>query len=267
MLLNRNRRGPQFYVLAAITAVVMVYILVPLIFLIVLSFNSSRWLAFPPPGWTTRWFEELFTNPSWLASIVNSVKVGVAVMLLSLLLGVPTSFALVRGKFPGKTALNAFFTSPLIVPVIIIAVALYGLALTFGLAGTFIAFIVAHLIVALPFAIICISSSLMSFDESLEKAAMICGASRIGAIWRITLPSIRPGIVAGGLFAFLISWDEVVLAIFMATPSLQTLPVKIWVTLRADLSPVIAAASSLLIVATMAIVLLVLALRRPQTER
>jgi putative spermidine/putrescine transport system permease protein len=119
----------------------------------------------------------------------------------------------------------------------------------------------------MPFAIICISSSLMSFDDSLEKAAMICGASRLGAIWRITLPTIRPGIVAGGLFAFLISWDEVVLAIFMATPALQTLPVKIWVTLRADLSPVIAAASTLLIVATMAIVLLVLALRRPPAEQ
>ena len=267
MLLNRNRRGLQFYTLAVITGAVMVYLLVPLFFLIMLSFNSSRWLAFPPPGWTLRWFEELFTNSGWIDSIVNSIKIGLAVMVLSLLLGVPTSFALVRGKFPGKTLLNAFFTSPMIVPVIIIAVALYGLALTFGLAGTAIAFIVAHLIVALPFAIICISSSLMSFDESIEKAAIICGASKFGAIWRITIPSIRPGIVAGGLFAFLISWDEVVLAIFMATPSLQTLPVKIWVTLRADLSPVIAAASSLLIVATMAVVLLVLAFRRGEPTR
>ena len=267
MLLNRNRRGLQFYTLAVITGAVMVYLLVPLFFLIMLSFNSSRWLAFPPPGWTLRWFEELFTNSGWIDSIVNSIKIGLAVMVLSLLLGVPTSFALVRGKFPGKTLLNAFFTSPMIVPVIIIAVALYGLALTFGLAGTAIAFIVAHLIVALPFAIICISSSLMSFDESIEKAAIVCGASKFGAIWRITIPSIRPGIVAGGLFAFLISWDEVVLAIFMATPSLQTLPVKIWVTLRADLSPVIAAASSLLIVATMAVVLLVLAFRRGEPGR
>lgn len=267
MLLNRNRRGPQFYALAVITGAVMVYLLVPLFFLIMLSFNSSRWLAFPPPGWTLRWFEELFTNSGWIDSIINSIKIGFAVMVLSLLLGVPTSFALVRGKFPGKTLLNAFFTSPMIVPVIIIAVALYGLALTFGLAGTAIAFIVAHLIVALPFAIICISSSLMSFDESIEKAAIVCGASKFGAIWRITIPSIRPGIVAGGLFAFLISWDEVVLAIFMATPSLQTLPVKIWVTLRADLSPVIAAASSLLIVATMAVVLLVLAFRRGEPGR
>ena len=267
MLLNRNRRGLQFYTLAVITGAVMVYLLVPLFFLIMLSFNSSRWLAFPPPGWTLRWFEELFTNSGWIDSIVNSIKIGLAVMVLSLLLGVPTSFALVRGKFPGKTLLNAFFTSPMIVPVIIIAVALYGLALTFGLAGTAVAFIVAHLIVALPFAIICISSSLMSFDESIEKAAIICGASKFGAIWRITIPSIRPGIVAGGLFAFLISWDEVVLAIFMATPSLQTLPVKIWVTLRADLSPVIAAASSLLIVATMAVVLLVLAFRRGEPTR
>jgi putative spermidine/putrescine transport system permease protein len=151
----------------------------------------------------------------------------------------------------------------MIVPVVIIAVALYGLVLQWGLNGTLFAFVMSHMILALPFAIICIASALQTFDVALEKSAMICGATRAQALMRITLPSIRAGIVAGGLFAFLISWDEVVLAIFMATPTLQTLPVKIWVTLRTDLSPVIAAASSVLIAMTVALLAITALIRRP----
>ncbi|MGD9741892.1 MAG: ABC transporter permease [Dongiaceae bacterium] len=247
MLLTLQRMGPGRYVLYVITAIAVFYLLLPIVFIPILSFNASRWLEFPPPGWTLRWYEQLFTEEQWIGSIWNSVKVAFLVTASAIVLALPAAFVLVRGKFLGKTALNAFFASPMIVPVVIIAVALYGFALQWGMAGTLFAFVISHLILALPFAIISIGSSLQTFDIAYEKSAMICGASRAQALLHVTLPSIRPGIIAGALFAFLISWDEVVLAIFMATPSLQTLPVKIWVTLRTDLSPVIAAASSLLI--------------------
>jgi putative spermidine/putrescine transport system permease protein len=247
MILTRHRMGRGRYLIYGMTGVVLFYLLLPIVFIPILSFDSSRWLEFPPPGWTLHWYGQLFGQGQWIDSIVNSVKVGILVTAGALVLGLPTAFVLVRGNFLGKTALNAFFTSPMIVPVVIIAVALYGFVLRAGLAGTLVAFVLSHLILALPFVVISISSALQTFDIALEKSAMICGATRLQALRRITLPSIRSGIIAGSLFAFLISWDEVVLAIFMATPSLQTLPVKIWITLRTDMSPVIAAASSVLI--------------------
>jgi putative spermidine/putrescine transport system permease protein len=266
MLLTLNRMGPGRYALYAIGALVAIFLAFPIVFIALLSFGSSQWLQFPPPGWTLKWYQALFADPRWLAAIGTSLKVGVTVMTLSVLLGLPASFALVRGNFRGRLALRAFFTSPMIVPVVIVAIALYAFALKFDLNGTFGAFVAAHLILALPFSIICILNSLEGFDESIEKAAIVCGATRLEAIFRVTLPSIRLGILSGALFSFLVSWDEVVLGIFMASPTLQTLPVKMWSTLRQDLSPVIAAVSTLLIVLTIAVMAVAALLRRRQSR-
>jgi putative spermidine/putrescine transport system permease protein len=158
--------------------------------------------------------------------------------------------------------LYGLFTLPMIVPLVIIAVAVYALFLKLGLTGTTFAFVVSHVIVALPFTIISIINSLKLFDQSIEDAAVICGASRLQAIFKVTFPGIRPGMVAGGLFAFLVSWDEVVLSVMMASPTLQTLPVKMWTTLRQDLTPVIAVASTLLIALSVLVMVIAAALRR-----
>jgi putative spermidine/putrescine transport system permease protein len=262
MLLSLNRMGPGRYLLFTIGLAVAAFLLLPIVFIALLSFGSSQWLQFPPPGWTLKWYQALLADSRWLSAVATSFKVAACVMILSVLLGLPASFALVRGRFRGRMALRAFFTSPMIVPVVILAIALYAFVLRFDLNGTFIAFVAAHLILALPFSIICITNSLEGFDESLEKAAIVCGASKLEAILRVTLPSIRLGVLSGALFSFLISWDEVVLSIFMASPTLQTLPVKMWTTLRQDLSPVIAAVSTLLIVITVAVMVAATLLRR-----
>lgn len=262
MILSLNRMGPGRFVLYGIGVAVALFLLLPVVFIALLSFGSSQWLQFPPPGWTLKWYEALFADPRWLGSMLNSVKVGACVMVLSVALGLPAAFALVRGRFPGRTALHAFFISPMIVPVIILAIALYSLVLKLGLNGTFVAFVAAHLILALPFSIICIVNALEGFDVSVEKAAIVCGATRLQAIRRVTLPAIRLGLLSGALFSFLVSWDEVVLSIFMASPGMQTLPVKMWTTLRQDLTPVIAAVSTLLIVLTIAVMLVAAFLRR-----
>ncbi len=140
------------------------------------------------------------------------------------MIGGLAAFALVRGSFPGREFLRGFFLTPLILPVVILAVALYALFLRIGLAGTFVGFVIAHLVVALPFSILAISSALENFDPAIEKAAIVCGASPWEARWKVTLPGIRHGLLTGAIFSFLVSWDEVVLAIFMASPTLQTLP-------------------------------------------
>ena len=255
MLLDLKSMGRFRFALYGANVLVALFLILPIVFIVALSFGSSPWLAFPPPHWTLRWYRELVDKREWLVAIGNSFKIGISVMFLSLALGVPAAFGLVRGRFPGRNALAALFMTPLIVPLVIIAIALYGLYLSIGLSGTTLAFVLSHLVIALPFSVIATSNALQAFDENLEKAAIVCGATRLQALIRVTLPGIASGIVAGALFSFLISWDEIVLAIFMSTPTLQTLPVKMWSALRLDLTPVIAAAATLMIALT--VVLLV----------
>lgn len=263
MLLSPNAIGGRLRAgLYLTTGAIAAFLLLPIVFIVLLSFGSSQWLVFPPPGWTLKWYEQFFANPQWMASALTSLKVAILTTVCAVALGLPCAFALVRGKFPGREALYALFTLPMIVPLVIIAVAIYALFLKLGYTGTLLAFVISHTIVALPFTIISIINSLKLFDQSIEDAAVICGASRLQAIVKVTFPAIRPGIVAGALFAFLVSWDEVVLSVMMASPELQTLPVKMWSTLRQDLTPVIAVASTLLIGLSIAIMLIAALLRR-----
>lgn len=266
MLLSFDRLGGLRWVLIGLTALVTAFLALPVLFIGALSFGSSQWLIFPPPSWTTRWYGELFADPRWLEAAWTSAKVAVATTIASVTLGLLASFALVRGSFRGREVLRAFFLTPMILPVIVLAVALYALFLRVGLNGTFAGFVLAHTVLALPFSVIAISTSLEAFDRSIEDAAIVCGAHPLEAKLRVTLPAIKLGLFAAAVFSFLVSWDEVVVAIFMASPNLQTLPVKIWATLRQDLTPVIAAASTLLIAFTVALMLLGALLRKVWTR-
>ena len=266
MLLNYQRLGKLKWALWAITIAVCVFLLMPIVFIAALSFGSSQWLVFPPPSWTLKWYGQLFADPRWFETAFTSLVVGVLTMICSVVLGLLASFALVRGKFPGRELLRGLFLTPMVLPVIVFAVALYALFLRVGLNGTLVGFVIAHTILALPFAVISISNSLSAFDTSIENAAVLCGATPLEAKLKITLPAIRLGLLSGALFSFLISWDEVVVAIFMASPTLQTLPVRIWSALRQDLSPVIAAASTLLIALTLTLMILASLIKRALTR-
>jgi putative spermidine/putrescine transport system permease protein len=243
MLLDFDRLGAMRWVLLAVGAAVALFLLLPILFIVALSFGDSQWLIFPPPGWTLEWYRQLFTDAGWIDSLLTSAKLGAIVTVLSVLIGFLASLALV-------------------LPVVVLAVALYAFFLRLGLNGTITGFVIGHLIIALPFSIISISNSLASFDTALEDAALICGASPLQVKLRVTLPAIRLGLFAAAIFSFLASWDEVVVSIFMASPTLQTLPVRIWATLRQDLTPVVAAASSLLVGLTAILMLAGAVLRR-----
>jgi putative spermidine/putrescine transport system permease protein len=262
MLLDFDRLGVWKWVLVTITAVVALFLLLPVVFIAALSFGDSQWLLFPPPGWTLRWYRDLLADPRWLEAAWTSARIAIAVTVLSVVLGLFASLALTRGNFRGREILRAFFITPMILPVVVLAVAIYAFFLKIGLNGTFLGFILAHLILALPFSIISISNALEGFDKSIEDAAILCGASPWEARFRVTLPAISHGLFAAAIFSFLVSWDEVVVAIFMASPTLQTLPVKIWTTLRQDLTPVIAAASTLLVLFTIVLMLLAALVRK-----
>ena len=266
MLLTYDRMGGLKVVLWGIAVAVCIFLLVPIIFIIALSFGSSKWLAFPPPAWTLRWYQDLATDPRWLTAAFTSLKIGLLVTICSMLLGVTASLAVIRGRFPGRQFLRGLFLTPMVLPVVVFAVATYLLFLRVGLGGTLIGFVIAHTVLAFPFAFITISTSLENFDKSIEDAAVLCGAPPIVAFLKITVPSIRLGLLSAALFSFLISWDEVVVAIFMASPELQTLPVLIWAALRQELSPTIAAASSILVLITLVLMMLIAALRRRLAE-
>ena len=219
MLLDFEKLGVWKWMLIAITVAVCLFLLLPIVFIAALSFGSSQWLIFPPPAWTTRWYGELFADPRWFYSALTSLKIAVIVTVLSVVIGFLAALGLNRGTFPGRDLLRALFLTPMILPVVVLAVALYALFLRLGLAGTTFAFVVAHLLIALPFAIIAIGTALEGFDRSIEDAAILCGASPWEARLRVTVPAIKHGIFAAAVFSFLASWDEVVLAIFMASPS------------------------------------------------
>jgi len=250
------------WVLITIAVIVAIFLLMPVLFIVALSFGSSQWLIFPPPSWTLRWYQEFFADPRWLASVWTSAKIAVVVTIASVSIGLLASFGLTRGNYRGSEVLRGLFLTPMVLPVVVLAVALYGLFLRIGLNGTFLGFVIAHVLVALPFSIISISNALEGFDKSIEDAAILCGASPWEAKFRVTLPAIRSGLFAAAIFSFLISWDEVVLAIFMASPTLQTLPVRIWGTVSQDLTPVIAAASSLLVGFTVLLMIIAALLRK-----
>lgn len=266
MLLTYERLGGLKAFLWSVTVLVCVFLLVPIVFIVALSFGSSKWLAFPPPAWTLRWYQALAADPRWLSAALTSLKIGFLVTICSVLLGLGASLAVIRGRFPGRQLLRGLFLTPMVLPVVVFAVATYLLFLHVGLGGTLAGFVIAHTVLAFPFAFITISNSLESFDKSIEDAAVLCGAPPVIAFLTITLPSIRLGLLSAALFSFLISWDEVVVAIFMASPELQTLPVLIWAALRQELSPTIAAASSLLVLITLVIMITIAALRRRFAE-
>lgn len=266
MLLSYDRLGGLRWGLWLITILVSAFLLLPVIFIALLSFGSSQWLVFPPPSWTLKWYQDILADPRWLEATWTSFKVAVLVTVASVLLALPASFSLVRGKFRGRLVLRGFFMTPMIMPVVVFAVAIYALFLRIGLSGTLLGFVIAHTILAFPFAVVAITNSLQGFDKAVEDAAVLCGATPLQAKIKITLPAIRLGLLSAALFSFLISWDEVVVAIFMASPTLQTLPVRIWGALRQDLSPAIAAISTILVLITLAAMIVAAVVRKAMSK-
>ncbi len=185
MLLNFDRLGWWKLVLMGITLLTTAFLLLPILFIAALSFGSSQWLIFPPPGWTLRWYQELLEDPRWLDSAWTSFRIAIIVTVLSVLLGLVTSFGLNRGRFLFREALKALFLTPMILPVVVLAVALYAFFLQIGLNGTLTGFVISHLVLALPFSILSITNALEGFDKSIEDAAVLCGASPFEAKIRV----------------------------------------------------------------------------------
>jgi putative spermidine/putrescine transport system permease protein len=245
----------------AIVSGVALFLVAPTLVAVPISFTTTSSIQFPPEGFTLKWYGEVFTSHDWRDAMLNSLVIAVATSCLSLVLGTAAALVLSRAAFRGKTIVLGLLLSPLVTPVIVLSVGIYLVFARWGLSGSFAGLIIAHTVLALPFVIVSVLASLKTLNANLELASAGLGATPWFTFRRVTLPLILPGIVSGGIFAFITSWDEVVIAIFLTDISTRTVPVMIWSQVRAMLDPATAAVGAILIVISAAGMLLTYKLR------
>lgn len=248
--------------LRIISVLVAVYLIAPLLVIIPVSFTGKQSFEFPPSSWSFDYYIKFFTDPVWQSSLRNSLVLALVVAVVATVLGTLAAFALTRVVFRGREFSRTILLTPMMVPSIVSAVAVYAVALRLGLIGNFGGFVAAHTMLALPFVIVAVSASLSSFDSRLEDASAILGANKWQTLTRVTLPLLMPGVLSGAVFAFVTSFDEVVMALYLQTPQLRTLPVQMYTSVKLQTDPTIAAASTVIVVATTAIILLPQLLRK-----
>lgn len=242
-------RGPGWFV-RVVAALVLAFLAVPILIIFPLALSPSGYLSFPPRGMSVQWMRRILAERPWLDSMLLSLELAAIVTVLATLLALGIALALVRGSFPGKRAVYALVLSPMIVPGIITAIAVYFFFAALDMIGSVAAMALGQAILAIPVAVIILSASLQGFDLRLEQAAMSLGASRVTAFRRVTLPLIAPGLFSAAVFAFLTSFDELLIPLFLSGPTVQTLPVRIWNTVLFQLEPTVAAVSALMITVT-----------------
>ena len=229
------------------------FLCAPIAIVVMVSFNATEFIQFPPQGWSLRWYRNYFLARQWVEPTLLSLRVAAVTMVLSTVLGTAAAIGLTRGRFRGRRALEFFFISPMVVPTIVLAIGLYLLFARFRLVGQPIVLYLAHTVVAAPLVIVIVSAALKTTDAGIELAARSLGASYLRALWHVTLPAILPAVISGAAFAFLVSFDEVVLSIFLGGPATTTLPKRMWESVRYEIDPTLTAISTLLVLIPIAI--------------
>jgi putative spermidine/putrescine transport system permease protein len=255
-----------YYGLRLFCGLVFLFLIAPIVIIVPLSFNSEMFFSFPMPGLSLRWYEEFFTGLQWQLSLKNSVIVGVSATVLATVLGTLAALGLTRAHIPFKGLILATLISPIVVPIVITAVGAYYFYAKVGLASTLPGMILAHTALGVPFVVITVSATLAGFDQNLIRAGSSLGADPMQVFFRVTLPLILPGVISGALFAFVTSWDEVVVALFLAGPEQHTLPRRMWSGIRELLNPTILAVATLLVAVSVLLMTAIELLRR-RSER
>jgi ABC-type spermidine/putrescine transport system permease subunit II len=253
-----GRASPGLWLVAGI---VLTYLVVPSFIVFVMSFSGGLFLEFPPRTLSLRWYHTYWDSAQWLAATARSFKVAVLVTVLASAAGTMASLALVRREFPGKTLLRALLISPIIVPTIVLSIGVYSVYASWRLIGTTWGLVLAHSVLAIPFVVVNVTAVLYKLDRSLERAARIHGAGPLRAFGLVVLPLIWPGVASGAIFSFLTSFDELVIAMFIAGRD-PTLPKMMFDGIRYEMNPVVAAVSSQLILVSSGALLVWAWLRR-----
>jgi len=239
----------------ALAWLVCLFLMVPTIIVVPMSFGPDRHLQFPPRGLTLRWYGEYFADRDWIEATLFSLQAGTIAAITATVIGTMVALALVRGRPPFRRAIETLVVGPVVVPHIALAVALYLVFDRLRLNGTLLGFAAAHTVLALPFAVFSVLAALRRFDPALEMAALSCGASRFRAFRYVVLPQILPGVACAALFAFVISFDEAVVSFFISDIDGKSLPRKMFEDIDYDLSPVLAAVATLLTALSLVVLL------------
>ena len=218
------------------------------------------------PGFSLKWYEDFFFNPRWSGAVKMSFLVAIATTILATALGTLAALGLARANFPAKATIMAILISPMIVPVIISAVGMFKFYAAMDLVGTRLGIILAHTALATPFVVITVTATLSSFDKTLMRAGASCGAAPHTVFFKVVMPLILPGMISGALFAFVTSFDEVIVVLFLASPEDRTLPLQMFSGIREMISPTITAAATVLVLISTAMLITLEMLRR-RSER
>lgn len=233
-------------VLWTLGAVLILFLVAPIAIVVLTSLNPSPYMEFPPAALSLRWYQNFLASPHWTGPALLSLRVAALVSVLSTVFGTMAAIGIVRGRFPGRQILEVFLLSPMVVPIVVLALGLYFLFSATHLLNSPLALVLGHTIVAMPIVIILVRAGLRTTDPAAELAARSLGANFWGALWHVTLPALRGSIAAAAVFSFLISFDEVVVAVFVGGPDATTLPKRMWESIRFEIDPTLTAISSLL---------------------
>ncbi len=237
-------------------ALALFFLMLPNFMVFPFSISPTSLMEFPPRGFSTQWYEKYFTQPGWLEATWTSFYVAFFTMIISVVIGSLAAYGLVRGTFAGKRVINAFILFPIIIPTLLTAVAIYKLYSDLRLTGTVFGFVIGHCVLAVPFVITIMAATLRGIDPAIENAARNLGAGRLKTVWRITFPLARQGMLSSALFAFLVSFDELLIALFISSPTVNTLPKKLWEGIRLEIDPSLAAVSSILVIVSVVVLAL-----------
>jgi len=251
----------------ALCLVILVFLMLPTLLILPVSFSPSGELVFPPRGFSLRWYKLFLSDSGWVSATVFSLGIAGLTTVCSTVIGTMASVALVRGRLPGRQTLEALLLAPLIVPHIIVAIAVYLQFAPLGLTGTRLGFVLIHTALAVPYVVLVVSATLQQLPPSLEMAGLNLGASRLRCFWSITMPLISPAILAGAVFSALASFDETVVSFFISGVEHQTITRKMFEDIEFNVSPVIAAASTVFVIGTVALMWFADVAKRAATRR
>lgn len=246
---------------------VMLFLIAPLFIIVPLSFSKDPFFTLPVHEYSLRWYIDFFGNSRWMNAIFNSSVTAVLTTILATTLGTLAALGISRPNFPARRLIMALLISPMIVPLVIVAVGCYLFFGQFGLTNTRLGLVLAHTALATPFVVITVTATLSTYDTNLTRAALSLGAPPLSTFFRVTLPNILPGVASGAIFAFAISFDEVVVALFMTGAEQRTLPVQMFSGIRDQINPTIMAAATLLLGVSIIlfVAMTLLMRRRPQS--
>jgi putative spermidine/putrescine transport system permease protein len=234
----------------------VIFILAPIVAVFVVSFTDKGYLSVPTDGLSLRWFRAILDYPGFIDAFWMSLYLGLASATLATLLAIPAASAIARYRFPGRGVISAFFMSPLMIPHIVLGVSFLKFFSDIGISGTFVGIMLAHVVLITPYALRLVLSSITGLPRDAEQAAATLGAAPFTVFRRVTLPLILPGIVGGWMLAFITSFDEVTMSIFVASPETMTLPVRMYHHIAQTIDPLIASISTVLIVMTLILMII-----------